>query len=157
MRLIVFRHRKAKRPNMLSYAGATALLGSLSVMSAATAADNVTNGKRLAQRWCASCHIVEPNQSYGRTDTPPFSEIAKRRGFDASRLAFFLLDPHPKMPDFGLSRDAASDLAAYIASQGPNGGPTSPPTERMPRRTGAIDNRMFWAQLLHPYLGGKHE
>jgi hypothetical protein len=27
-----------------------------------------------------------------------------------------LLDPHPKMPDMGLSRREAEDLAAYIAS-----------------------------------------
>jgi hypothetical protein len=27
-----------------------------------------------------------------------------------------LLDPHPKMPDMGLSRSDAADLAAYIAA-----------------------------------------
>jgi hypothetical protein len=27
-----------------------------------------------------------------------------------------LLDPHPKMPDMGLTRSEAADLAAYIAS-----------------------------------------
>jgi hypothetical protein len=29
-------------------------------------------------------------------------------------LAYFLLDPHPKMPELPLSRAAADDLAAYI-------------------------------------------
>jgi hypothetical protein len=33
-----------------------------------------------------------------------------------NRLAFFLLDPHPKMPNMSLTRIEASDLAAYIAS-----------------------------------------
>jgi hypothetical protein len=28
----------------------------------------------------------------------------------------FLLDPHPKMPDMGLSRSDAADLASYIAT-----------------------------------------
>jgi hypothetical protein len=42
--------------------------------------------------------------------------IAKRPSFDAARLALFLLDPHPKMPNMSLARDEASDLAAYIAS-----------------------------------------
>jgi hypothetical protein len=37
-------------------------------------------------------------------------------GFDAGRVALFLLDPHPKMPDMGLSRTEAADLAAYIAT-----------------------------------------
>jgi hypothetical protein len=31
-------------------------------------------------------------------------------------LAFFLLDPHPKMPDMALTRAEAADLAAYISS-----------------------------------------
>jgi mono/diheme cytochrome c family protein len=31
-------------------------------------------------------------------------------------VAFFLLDPHPKMPNFPLSRSEAADLAAYIGT-----------------------------------------
>jgi hypothetical protein len=27
--------------------------------------------------------------------------IAKMPGFDAAKIALFLLDPHPKMPDLG--------------------------------------------------------
>ena len=42
--------------------------------------------------------------------------IAKKPDFDAAKLALFLLDPHPKMPDMGLSRKEATDLAAYIAT-----------------------------------------
>jgi hypothetical protein len=30
--------------------------------------------------------------------------------------AFFLLEPHPKMPNMQLSRSEAADLAAYIAT-----------------------------------------
>jgi len=47
---------------------------------------------------------------------PPFATIAKIPGFDAGKIALFLLDPHPKMPDMSLSRAEAADLAAYIAS-----------------------------------------
>jgi hypothetical protein len=32
-------------------------------------------------------------------------------------LAFFLLTPHPRMPDMNLSRSEAADLAAYIMMQ----------------------------------------
>lgn len=84
-------------------------------ISAATAAD-ANNGKRLAERWCVSCHIVGPNQQSATTQAPPFSEIAKQTR-SSSTLAYFLLDPHPKMPDVGLSRSAADDIAAYIATQ----------------------------------------
>ena len=31
-------------------------------------------------------------------------------------IALFLLHPHPKMPDIGLSRKGAEDLAAYISA-----------------------------------------
>jgi hypothetical protein len=32
-------------------------------------------------------------------------------------LAYFLLTPHPRMPDMGLTRSEAADLAAYIKNQ----------------------------------------
>jgi mono/diheme cytochrome c family protein len=75
------------------------------------------NGSRLAHRWCEACHVVAPTQSRSSTDlAPPFATIAARPDFDASRLALFLLDPHPKMPDMSLTRSEAADLAAYIGS-----------------------------------------
>jgi mono/diheme cytochrome c family protein len=81
----------------------------------ASAADAV-NGKRLAERWCATCHIVSPEQDRGTTQVPPFSEVAKRSHIDAPMVALFLMNPHPKMPDMNLSRSEAADLAAYIVS-----------------------------------------
>lgn len=81
------------------------------------AAVDVDNGATLAKRWCASCHIVEPAQTRGGTQAPPFSEVAGRPGFDAAKLALFLLSPHPVMPDMNLTRNEAADLAAYIETQ----------------------------------------
>lgn len=85
-------------------------------LTPAKAAD-ADNGKRLAERWCASCHLVQSGQTSASTEAPPFATVAKKPGFDAAALALFLLDPHPKMPDIGLSRSSAADLAAFIASQ----------------------------------------
>jgi mono/diheme cytochrome c family protein len=82
--------------------------------TAATAAD-ADHGRDLAERWCAACHMTGPNQRQA-TEAAPFATIAKRRDFDEARLAFFLLDPHPKMPNMGLTRAEATDLAAYIKS-----------------------------------------
>jgi len=80
-------------------------------------AADANNGQRLAHRWCEACHVVPPTQTRASTDqAPPFATIARQPGFDTGRLALFLLDPHPKMPDMGLSRLDAGDLAAYIAS-----------------------------------------
>jgi hypothetical protein len=47
---------------------------------------------------------------------PPFATIATRSDFTPEKVAFFLLDPHPKMPNFPLSRSEAADIAAYIGS-----------------------------------------
>jgi hypothetical protein len=56
------------------------------------------NGSRLAHRCCEACHVVTPTQRRATTDqAPPFASIARRPGFDAARIALFLLDPHPKM------------------------------------------------------------
>jgi len=87
----------------------------VALASAALAAD-AYNGVRLAERWCATCHIVSPVQQRGTTQAPPFSEVAKKEHIDAPMLALFLLLPHPRMPDMGLSRSEAADLAAYIVT-----------------------------------------
>jgi mono/diheme cytochrome c family protein len=73
------------------------------------------NGERLAQRWCAACHVVASNQRKAYADAPPFEEIAKRPSFSESGLVTFLLDPHGKMPNMNLSRFEAGDIAAYVA------------------------------------------
>lgn len=81
----------------------------------ALAAD-ANHGAELAKRWCASCHLVDSGQKQASTDAPPFDAIAHKSDFTAEKVAFFLLDPHPRMPNFPLSRNEAGDLAAYIGS-----------------------------------------
>jgi hypothetical protein len=49
----------------------------------------------------------------------PFLRIRCAPAFSPEKLAFFLLDPHPKMPSFPLSRTEAGDIAAYIGSLRP--------------------------------------
>jgi mono/diheme cytochrome c family protein len=83
--------------------------------TAAHAAD-ADNGKVLALRWCAACHVVAPEQQGASADVPNFSAVARQPGFNEGRLAFFLLEPHPKMPNLSLTRREAADIAAYIAS-----------------------------------------
>ena len=82
---------------------------------AAIAAD-ANHGGELARRWCATCHLVDKDQKQASADVAPFAVIAHRSDFTAEKLAFFLLDPHPKMPNFPLSRNEAADIAAYIGS-----------------------------------------
>lgn len=91
-----------------------ATVASLGV-SPALAAD-ADHGGDLARRWCASCHVVTSSQTQASADVPSFASVARRPDFSPERLAFFLLDPHPKMPNFPLSRTEAADIAAYIGS-----------------------------------------
>ena len=93
-----------------------ALAAAMASASIATAGDAKT-GKQLAERWCQSCHAIGANQPMAVTEAPPFATIARKPGFDEAKIATFLLEPHPKMPPLGLSRESAADLAAFIASQ----------------------------------------
>jgi mono/diheme cytochrome c family protein len=88
------------------------------VFAGSAVAADVGKGEVMAKRWCASCHVVSADQQHGNTAAAPFSEMAKQPGFDAAKLALFLLAPHPPMPDMSLSRAEAGDLAAYIKAQG---------------------------------------
>ncbi len=74
------------------------LLAAVTALLQAAVAANATNGERLAKRWCAACHVVATDQKSGNTQVAPFSAIAKVPGFDAGKLALYLLLPHPKMP-----------------------------------------------------------
>jgi mono/diheme cytochrome c family protein len=82
---------------------------------AALAAD-ASNGRRVAERWCAACHVVTGAQRQANADAPTFEEIAKRPNFSEPGLVTFLLDPHAKMPNMNLTRIEADDIAAYIGT-----------------------------------------
>ena len=78
--------------------------------------DDPAAGKRLAVRWCSSCHLVQPNQPQADADVPSFSEIARMPDFTPDGVAIFLQTPHPKMPSYSLSRIEARAIASYIES-----------------------------------------
>ncbi|HEY6024611.1 MAG TPA: c-type cytochrome [Pseudolabrys sp.] len=80
-------------------------------------AADARKGETLAKRWCATCHVISSDQQRGTTQSPPFSAVANSPGFNETVLAYFLLTPHPRMPDMNLSRSEAADLAAYIHLQ----------------------------------------
>ena len=93
--------------------------------SFALAAD-AANGLKLAEHWCATCHLVSPAQKQASPDVPSFVDIARRK--DARTLSLFLTKPHGQMPDMTLSQPEVGDLVAYIQSIGPN----PPPPDRKP-------------------------
>ena len=83
--------------------------------SLAVAAD-ADQGATLAKRWCATCHVVDLDQKQASADVPPFAVIAQKSDFTPEKVAAFLIEPHPKMPNFPLSRSEAADIAAYIGT-----------------------------------------
>ena len=91
-------------------------LATLALSSTALAAD-VNNGRDIAQRQCAACHMVAPNQRNEVADAPPFDVIGRKSGFDVDILAYALLQPHPKM-NFVPTRRETIDVAAYISTLG---------------------------------------
>ena len=92
------------------------LVLAIGLMDCACAAD-AHRGELLAKRWCIDCHVVSAGQQQGTAQAPPFSAIANRTDFNETTIAYFLLTPHPRMPDMNLSRNEAADLAAYIKLQ----------------------------------------
>jgi mono/diheme cytochrome c family protein len=82
------------------------------------AAADPANGERLARRWCAACHVVASDQRQASADAPPFATIARAPDFSVGKIALYLLDPHPKMPEMALTRREAADIADYMAKVG---------------------------------------
>ena len=79
-------------------------------------AGDAAYGRSLAENWCASCHLVSAGQRPDNKRAPAFTAIAQSQNFNAERLSYLLLDPHPKMAKLALSRRAINDIAAYIGS-----------------------------------------
>jgi len=84
----------------------------------ASAADRAAEGKAIAERWCAACHQVSPEQTTASADVSSFMTIAQMRATSSALavLEGFLADPHPLMPDMSLTRQEIRDLVAYIGS-----------------------------------------
>jgi len=87
----------------------------LSLTISSHAAD-IARGNKLSELWCTGCHSAVENRNPAIMLAPPLEVIAQRQTLDAKVLSQLLQAPHPQMPDRGLSRDEASDIAAYIES-----------------------------------------
>ena len=88
-------------------------------LAAPPAPADPANGRRLADRWCASCHVVTAGQTAASADAPTFVALANAPGRTPEGIADFLMLPgttHSKMPDLSLSRVEIGDIAAYIAT-----------------------------------------
>lgn len=98
--------------------GVSAML--LALAPAVALGADATEGRRMAEQWCAACHRVSPTGPGPATDAvPAFATIATRPGRNEETISTFLRVPHSGMPDLGLTLRQAQDLAAYVVSQRP--------------------------------------
>ncbi|HEY0183179.1 MAG TPA: cytochrome c [Rhodopila sp.] len=77
---------------------------------------NVAAGQKLAQQYCAECHVVVPGTGSGWTDAPAFDAVANRQGTTAQTLSSFIQQPHMHMVNTGRPPNEANEIAAYILS-----------------------------------------
>lgn len=84
-------------------------------LTAAFAAGDATEGRRIAGQWCSSCHVIAPGVR-GSDVAPPFVALANNPAKTESYLKAWITNPHPPMPNFNLSRRTVEDLTAYIRS-----------------------------------------
>ena len=81
-------------------------------------------GRGLAERTCANCHEVEPNQAKPAENpgAPKFVDVANRPGTTPDSLREHLKRTHSNkiipmgMPNPGLSDDETTKIVAYIMS-----------------------------------------
>jgi len=85
--------------------------------SAQTLPGDPANGRALAQRDCAGCHLVSDRQNGPAADgVPSFAAIARMPSTTELSLRAFMRTPHPPMPDLALSRQDMDDVVSYILS-----------------------------------------
>ena len=92
----------------------------LAALSAPGWSADADNGKALALQWCSACHLVSEDQDRASSASlPSFYDIAKDPGWTEEKLATFLADPHPQMPNMTLGNIEIANLASYIESLAP--------------------------------------
>jgi mono/diheme cytochrome c family protein len=77
---------------------------------------NVTMGRQIAEEYCASCHMVEPDGPF-KQEPPSFAAIAVYRSPDQIRAR--IVQPiHADMPRYSdyMIGGNIDDMVAYIAS-----------------------------------------
>jgi cytochrome c len=75
---------------------------------------DATAGQKLAQQYCAECHVIAPSSKRGWTDAPAFDAIANRQGTTASTLVMYIELPHMHMVNTARPAPEATKIAAYI-------------------------------------------
>lgn len=82
-------------------------------VSSLSAAD-IEKGKNIAARWCASCHLISPEQKKANAGVPSFAYINSKRRI--SQIKAYLIQSHPQMPNMSLTAVEIDNIIAYMQS-----------------------------------------
>ena len=93
---------------------ALVFMAAISTAGAQTPVGDPVEGKKVAARWCATCHDVSPDQKAAQDGIISFMQIAKLKDVSLDTLIAIQSMPHQPMLDFDLSRKVKRDIAAYI-------------------------------------------
>ena len=94
-----------------------AILASSCVPAVAQEVGDIAAGRRLAENWCSSCHVVDASSRQGVSNgAPTFPAIARMKSTTPMALRAFLQTPHSRMPDLHMSREEIDNITTYILS-----------------------------------------
>jgi mono/diheme cytochrome c family protein len=78
--------------------------------------DNASEGHRLAEAWCKTCHVIDMKTAGTANTAPDFAAIANQTSTTELSLKVFLRSSHRKMPNLILRPEQADNLVSYILS-----------------------------------------
>lgn len=107
-------HEQGRKARMMQALTGTLAASALLVIAGTPAMADALQGEAIAERWCASCHLVGPEQDVASDQVTSFMQIAGRDDLTAENMADFLRSPHPPMPDLQLTHNEIRALVAYI-------------------------------------------
>ena len=87
--------------------------------SPAASAESAAKGLTIAEKWCAECHRVKPEQravARASMGAPAFADIVARPEVNQAYLARFMEVQHLPMTTFRLYSDEKADVVAYMLS-----------------------------------------
>ena len=87
------------------------------VNTASEALADPKSGREFAQRICAECHAVLPEDTTSRNaEAPAFKAIADNPFWTRTALLVWFQTPHPTMPNMLLDSEDLENVIAYILS-----------------------------------------
>lgn len=92
-----------------------ALLPAIAAAQGPVQQQRLDQGRRVAETWCANCHVIGPSARGPAGDAaPPFEAVARMPSTTEMSLRAFLQTPHSRMPDYRLSAQELDGVVAWI-------------------------------------------